>query len=96
MFCVLLRDCFCVSRQLKGNRFDIVLRNICTNESGECDVFPSREERLSNITATVKKAAECFQEMGFINYFGMQRFGKFHDTHLVGIAILKGDYEKAC
>eukprot|EP00979_Chaetoceros_neogracilis_P018308 scaffold10570_cov290-Chaetoceros_neogracile.AAC.13 len=26
----------------------------------------------------------------------MQRFGKFHDTHLVGVAVLKGDFEKAC
>ena len=26
----------------------------------------------------------------------MQRFGKFHDTHLVGIAVLKGDFKTAC
>jgi tRNA pseudouridine13 synthase len=25
----------------------------------------------------------------------MQRFGKYYDTHLVGIAVLKGDFEKA-
>lgn len=56
----------------------------------------SREERHSAITASLRNAAECFKETGFVNYFGMQRFGKFLDTHLVGIAILKGDYEKAC
>jgi tRNA pseudouridine13 synthase len=79
---------------LKGNRFDIVLRNVCTAEAAGHDL--SREERLSAITTTLRNAAGCFKETGFINYFGMQRFGKFHDTHLVGIAILKGDYEKAC
>ena len=26
----------------------------------------------------------------------MQRFGKFHDTHKVGIEILKGNFEEAC
>jgi tRNA pseudouridine13 synthase len=36
------------------------------------------------------------KDSGFINYFGMQRFGKFHDTHDVGIAVLKGDFEQAC
>lgn len=80
--------------QLKGNRFDIVLRNVCLPES-TCQNL-SREQRLSTITTTLRKAADCFKQRGFINYFGMQRFGKFHDTHLVGIAILKGDYEKAC
>lgn len=35
------------------------------------------------------------KEKGFINYFGTQRFGKFHNTHLVGIAVLQGDFEKA-
>merc|ERR1740124_1479246 len=34
--------------------------------------------------------------VGFIKYFGMQRFGKFLDTHEVGIAVLKGDFQKAC
>ena len=80
---------------LKGNRFDIVLRNICVKECGE-EMAVSLEERLSNISSTLKSAAKCMKESGFINYFGMQRFGKFHDTHLVGVAVLKGDFEMAC
>ena len=44
----------------------------------------------------LKNAAKCMRETGFINYFGMQRFGKFLDTHQVGVAILKGNFEQAC
>ena len=32
---------------------------------------------------------------GFINYFGTQRFGRFQDNHLVGVAVLQKDFEKA-
>lgn len=34
---------------------------------------------------------------GFINYFGLQRFGKSIEspTHLIGLAIIKSDYRKA-
>eukprot|EP00553_Chaetoceros_curvisetus_P013941 CAMPEP_0204636794 /NCGR_PEP_ID=MMETSP0717-20131115/34919_1 /ASSEMBLY_ACC=CAM_ASM_000666 /TAXON_ID=230516 /ORGANISM="Chaetoceros curvisetus" /LENGTH=427 /DNA_ID=CAMNT_0051655957 /DNA_START=17 /DNA_END=1300 /DNA_ORIENTATION=+ len=76
---------------LKGNRFDIVLRNVCVG-----DKFASKEERFSRVTAVLREAAESLKENGFINYFGMQRFGKFKDTHLVGIEILKGNFERAC
>ena len=87
----------CSHSLLKGNRFDIVLRNICVKECGEeMSSAVSLEERLSTISSTLKSAAKCMKESGFINYFGMQRFGKFHDTHLVGIAVLKGDFEMAC
>ena len=62
---------------LRGNRFDIVLRNL-------------QEE-----TVVVTQAAEALRRSGFVNYFGVQRFGKYHDTHLVGMAVLRGDYRSA-
>lgn len=68
---------------LKGNRFDIVLRNV--------DLGPGVLEPKPFI----EKAARAFQQNGFINYFGMQRFGKDHDTHEVGIEILKGNFKGA-
>ena len=80
--------------QLSGNRFDIVLRNVCI--AGSCTDETPQEDRLRRITCTLRSAATRLKETGFINYFGMQRFGKFHDTHLVGVAVLKGDFEKAC
>mmetsp|Transcript_17753 Transcript_17753/g.20450 ORF Transcript_17753/g.20450 Transcript_17753/m.20450 type:complete len:744 (-) Transcript_17753:51-2282(-) len=68
---------------LKGNRFDVVLRNV--------DVGREVEKPKEYI----EKAAKAFQENGFINYFGMQRFGKDHDTHKVGIEILKRNFKGA-
>lgn len=69
---------------LQGNRFEVALRNITAqDESGK----PSRD--------LLEKAVESIRSNGFVNYFGMQRFGKFHDTHLTGIEIIKGNFEKA-
>ena len=78
--------------QLSGNRFDIVLRNVCIG--GDSDI--PQEERLARVTAILRSSAKCMKETGFINYFGMQRFGKFQDTHAVGRAVLKNDFEQAC
>jgi len=77
---------------LGGNRFDVVLRNVCLNSS----VIISSEERVLKTTQILRVAAKSLKETGFINYFGMQRFGKFKDTHLVGIAALSGNFEEAC
>jgi tRNA pseudouridine13 synthase len=77
--------------QLTGNRFDVVLRNVCTNAKAT-----SKAEQIVLSTQCLKNAAKSMTEIGFINYFGMQRFGKFYDTHKVGIAVLNGKFEEAC
>jgi tRNA pseudouridine13 synthase len=77
--------------QLKGNRFDVILRNVRlleTNSAASGDATGQRK-------LVLEAAAQTMKKRGFINYFGTQRFGKFHNTHLVGIAVLKGDFEKA-
>ena len=43
----------------------------------------------------MENAGNALKTHGFINYFGMQRFGRSNDTHEVGIAVLRGDLEKA-
>ncbi|GKY96822.1 hypothetical protein MPSEU_000641400 [Mayamaea pseudoterrestris] len=70
--------------RLQGNRFDVALRNVQLEGLALHDM----KERLA-------RAALFLKDNGFINYFGVQRFGKFHDTHLTGIEVLKGNYEKA-
>jgi tRNA pseudouridine13 synthase len=70
---------------LRGNRFDVALRNVR---------YPGHDK--ASTQASLQKAALALRKSGFINYFGTQRFGKYHDTHLTGVAVLKGDYEKAC
>ena len=69
---------------LTGNRFDIVLRNVCVDDTD------------GNTKQSLEKAAQALRENGFINYFGMQRFGRDQDTHKTGIAVLKGNFEEAC
>ncbi|KAL3920008.1 MAG: hypothetical protein SGILL_003470 [Bacillariaceae sp.] len=70
---------------LRGNRFDIIMRN----------VRMPQEATIEAQQKVLEQAAQCVKDKGFINYFGTQRFGKFNDTHLVGIAVLQGDFKKA-
>jgi tRNA pseudouridine13 synthase len=78
--------------KLSGNRFDICLRNIHVDGM---DTNTDNGKQVSVIKSCLEQAALDMKEKGFINYFGMQRFGKYHDTHKVGIALLKGDFEEA-
>ena len=64
---------------LSGNRFTIVLRDI--KLEGDND---------SNIYEGVKRRVEELDKSGFINYFGMQRFGtSVVPTHKIGELVLK-------
>lgn len=56
---------------------------------------------IRKVTASdekIKTAMENFREKGFINYFGLQRFGNCAEvpTYKVGIEILKNEWKKAC
>ena len=79
---------------LSGNRFDIVLRNVDIGDdtSAGNSSLASKQEIVQQ---KLEAGGNALKARGFINYFGMQRFGKFHDTHEVGIAILKGEFEGA-
>ncbi|XP_046392653.1 pseudouridylate synthase 7 homolog [Ischnura elegans] len=63
---------------LKGNRFQIVLRNVTVPDS------------------TVEEAATSLKEKGFVNYYGLQRFGSTSiPTHHIGKALLLGKWKDA-
>ncbi|CAL9757451.1 unnamed protein product [Musa acuminata subsp. burmannicoides] len=65
--------------QLAGNRFTITLRVV----AADCK-------------DTIKAAADGLQRNGFINYYGLQRFGSGSvPTHLVGAALLRGEWKGA-
>ena len=76
---------------LGGNRFDLVLRNAWVDNGDEID----GEDRVAKTKAVLESAAHAFQTNGFINYFGMQRFGRYYDTHLAGLEVIKGNFEAA-
>ena len=67
---------------LKGNKFTIVLRDCDFGEAGEPNVYTA----LNNL-----------HQYGFVNYFGLQRFGSgVSATHETGFAMLRGDFEDVC
>ncbi|KAM0951860.1 putative tRNA pseudouridine(13) synthase [Dioscorea sansibarensis] len=65
--------------QLMGNRFTITLRGVVAESQ---DI--------------VKAAADGLRRNGFINYYGLQRFGSGSvPTHMIGAALLKGEWKHA-
>lgn len=67
--------------QLQANKFDIVIRHLVYNNEG---------------STVVEKAMNSIKYKGFVNYFGLQRFGtRSIQTHEIGHAILEAKWEKA-
>lgn len=72
---------------LSGNQFEILLRDVRFTEPGE---FTPEE-----LKANVEDAIGTIKDTGFINYFGMQRFGSHRiDSHKLGILILKKNFKQ--
>ncbi|CCK71311.1 pseudouridine synthase PUS7 KNAG_0G02550 [Huiozyma naganishii CBS 8797] len=70
---------------LSGNEFVIVVRDVKVQENSDTS--------LNNI---MEKGCQSLTEKGFINYFGLQRFGTFSiSTHAVGKELLLGNWEVA-
>lgn len=68
---------------LAGNRFTLALREISLNDDAAMD--------------NIERAVSSVRERGFVNYFGLQRFGSgTHSTHGVGFSVLRGDFEDVC
>lgn len=76
--------------QLTGNEFVITLRDC---QFGD-DV--NLKDRTDHASQVVSFAVEKFKQNGFLNYYGLQRFGTFSTrTDTVGVAMLQGDFEAA-
>jgi tRNA pseudouridine13 synthase len=77
---------------LKGNEFTITLRNC--NFQGEEGMNFMQRYMLAN--EVVGKAIQDFSVKGFINYYGLQRFGSFAaSTDSIGRKILQDDLKGA-
>lgn len=78
--------------ELRGNEFLLTLRDChAPNEEGL-----THEQRFEALQHAVTQAAKEFGDKGFINYYGLQRFGTFSTgTHVIGMKILQGDLEGA-
>ncbi len=65
----------------RGNNFTITLRKI-----------PPKKD----LEQQVKQLLGKLKEVGFPNYFGLQRFGTYRpNSHLISLNLLEGNYEKA-
>lgn len=54
---------------------------------------------LRNVTAddeTINKAMESLKVNGFVNYYGMQRFGNDKEvpTYLIGVKLMQGNFKE--
>jgi tRNA pseudouridine13 synthase len=77
---------------LMGNEFVITLRN-CHFQNEEGLDFAQRVQLANEV---VRKACEDFADKGFINYYGLQRFGSFAaSTDTVGLKLLQEDLKGA-
>jgi tRNA pseudouridine13 synthase len=72
--------------ELAGNEFIITIRE--ADLMGEATIDDKLEE-------VVNKAMDSLRTRGFINYYGMQRFGTFSiSTHTVGKHVLNSDWRQ--
>lgn len=77
---------------LDGNFFTITLRDCYFGDDTNVDIAT----RVELAQKVVGDAVEHLQTHGFLNYFGLQRFGTFAiGTHQIGKLILKENYEGA-
>ncbi|EKG12625.1 Pseudouridine synthase TruD [Macrophomina phaseolina MS6] len=75
-----------------GNQFTITLRD-CHFQGEDGMDISQRVELAKDILA---RSCAAFQKDGFINYFGLQRFGTYDvSTDSIGKHILSGELEKA-
>lgn len=73
-----------------GNEFKITVKNVSVSRGQGC----SLKRRVQMTTQAVESAVSEMAKYGFINYFGLQRFGThFVGTHELGKMLLMEDYE---
>ena len=78
--------------ELYGNLFTITLRDCHFSNDEELDI----ESRVALANKVVGNAVQHLQSHGFINYYGLQRFGTFGiGTDEIGRKILQNDFEGA-
>lgn len=73
-----------------GNEFIITLKNCEPIGGNDCSLVP----RMKMIQQSLECGLAYLKHNGYINYYGLQRFGTYSiGTHLLGMKILREDYE---
>lgn len=78
---------------LCGNEFLLTLRDAhFDGEASDWDM----DRRLKHGKAVAEAAAQAMAQSGYLNYYGLQRFGTHSNgTHTIGLKMLKGDLKGA-
>nr|XP_036865611.1 pseudouridylate synthase 7 homolog-like protein isoform X1 [Manis javanica]XP_036865620.1 pseudouridylate synthase 7 homolog-like protein isoform X1 [Manis javanica] len=86
LFNIRSADDFLRLGQLKGNHFDIVIRNLRNQKNDS-----------ANLRERILEAIENVKNKGFVNYYGPQRFGMGRKVHTdqIGLALLKSEMVKS-
>ena len=75
---------------LKGNQFSVVFRFL------ELDGTNKENLKIISLEKEIENCINSIKEKGFINYFGMQRFGvSTIPTHKIGINVIKKQWKEA-
>ncbi|KAK5164551.1 multisubstrate pseudouridine synthase 7 [Saxophila tyrrhenica] len=78
--------------ELGGNEFLLTLRDIQVEGVG----ILTPDQKVERVKEIVQQATKSFREHGYLNYYGLQRFGTYTTgTHATGLKMLKGDLEGA-
>ncbi|KAL9601504.1 MAG: hypothetical protein Q9219_002456 [cf. Caloplaca sp. 3 TL-2023] len=78
---------------LMGNEFLITLRDCRFQLDGDS----GSEIDVERASISLGRVIENFSSHGFVNYFGLQRFGSFSaGTHTIGRSMLQGNFKAAC
>lgn len=84
---------------LAGNRFELVIRDVHLNGGATGGEEEDGTDHPLNAPAQARlgEAIGAFAARGFINYYGLQRFGTSQtvSSHAIGTALLRGDYRGA-
>lgn len=82
---------------LSGNEFTVTLRDLRALPSDPAAPAAAAAEPAEALEARVRTAVAALRNSGFVNYFGLQRFGASAGarTHVVGAAVLRGDWAAA-
>jgi tRNA pseudouridine13 synthase len=78
---------------LRGNAFTVTLRDVRGAQGGA----EGGDDGPNDVAADVARALGGLRASGFVNYFGLQRFGAAAGarTHAVGAALARGDWAAA-
>eukprot|EP00944_MAST-04C_sp_MAST-4C-sp1_P013533 g13533.t1 len=84
---------------LRGNKFEIILRNVRTTSANGEPTSEHGQETCKKIDfLTLDKRSNFMRKNGFINYFGLQRLGKYYHTdsprsYIIGAAMLRREWK---